>query len=96
MSKGNGKQADIIAINQIVPTETQDAMPEPAVLEQPKIRKPQPPAIQIYRVARGGTFSMNGQICRVNEGHIAKLSAYGAEGIARMKDSGILLEPIED
>lgn len=92
MSKG--KQADVISINQVVEGQAERpvAKIEPAVLEQPKEK---PLAVQAYRVTRGGHFSMHGHTCRVVDGHIVRLSAYGAEGIARMKEAGIALEPFE-
>lgn len=49
-----------------------------------------------YRVTRGGSFQSQGNMCRVSEGHIVKAVAYGKDGIDRMIECGIGLEPIAD
>lgn len=49
---------------------------------------------QSYRVVKGGTFSQNGAMATVREGHIVTAAAYGRAGIESMRGRGIVLEPI--
>lgn len=48
-----------------------------------------------YRVVKGGSFGMNGQVINVAPGKVVTLQAYGRDGIERMLRRGIVLEPIQ-
>lgn len=75
-------------------TAPEAATPQPAVRLAPVSPIKVQAAPTAYRVTRGGSFAMHGQICYVKEGHVVKVSAYGKEGLDRMLGCGITLEPI--
>jgi hypothetical protein len=71
------------------PSDPVIAAPQPEPL--PPVKAPPPAA---YRVMVGGTFAMGGSMCRVATGDIVRLSAYGRDGLDRMRGRGIVLEPL--
>lgn len=77
-----------------IPTVTAVEVREDTEPEAPKSKHKSKPGPTVFRVARGGRFSSNGHICTVVEGHVVRLSAYGTDGLERMRANGIVLDPI--
>lgn len=55
---------------------------------------PKPPLATRWRVVETRKISWFGQITTINAGDVIGLSGYGADGIARIVEQGVKLDPI--
>lgn len=79
-----------------VKVEEAPAEPEVTAAEPAPVAAPAP-AVKVtrYKVAEGKTISWYGNVTHLPAGTVVSVESYGDDGIARLTDAGVKLEPIK-
>jgi hypothetical protein len=71
-----------------------EVAPENAPAEVPSTPAPVPPAVTRWRVLESRRVSWFGHLTMMPAGEVITLAEYGPEGVVRLREQGVQLEPL--